>query len=207
MTVFCILTMIQGSFAIKLAQASNIHPIIVVAGKAQAHVEKLISREKGDAIVDYRKGNEAVVTGIQEALEKAGVKEVKHAFDCISEHNSYQNLTKVMAKEGSHITLILPGREYDIPTNIKQSITMVGVSHTPVEPDSERGRLGIKTGGQEFAYMYFQLFARGLQEGWFSGHPYEVVRGGLNGVEKALADLKAGKNSATKYIFKIGDTK
>lgn len=48
---------------------------------------------------------------------------------------------------------------------------------------------------------------RGLQEGWFTGHPYQVMSGGLGGVEEALANLKAGKVSATKFVFKIADTK
>lgn len=194
----------QGSYVIKLAQASNIHPIITIAGRGQDYVESLISREKGDAIVDYRKGDEAVVSGIQDALKKAGVEEVKYAFDATSEHNSYHNISKVVAKEGSHITLILPGKDYGaIPKNIKHSITLVAFAHDEIKAESDRSKAGIKTGGKDFAFMYFRLFAKGLQEGWFTPHPYEVVPGGLNGVEKGLADLKAGKNSATKYIFEI----
>lgn len=77
-----------GAFAIKLAQRANIHPIIAIAGKGQEFVEGIISREKGDTIVDYRNGNEAVVSGLKQALKKTG--EVKYAFDAVSEHNSYQ---------------------------------------------------------------------------------------------------------------------
>ena len=60
---------------------------------------------------------------------------------------------------------------------------------------------------KDFAYVFFRLLARGLQEGWFTGHPHQVVSGGLGGVEVALANLKAGKVSATKFVFKIADTK
>jgi len=195
-----------GAFAIKLAQLSNIHPIIAVAGRGEAFVEKLISREKGDTIIDYRKGDEAVVSGIKEAVKKAGASEVKYAYDAVSEKGSYQNISQVLAKEGSRMTLILPFKEYsEIPDHIYRSITMVGDAHAP--PPKEQAAEGIQTGGKEFAFAYFRLFAKGLQDGWFSGHPYEVVPGGLGGVQKALADLKDGKNSATKYIMKIEDTK
>jgi len=195
-----------GAFAIKLAQASNIHPIIAVAGRGQAYVEKLISKEKGDAVVDYRKGDEAVVTGIKEALKKAGASEVKYAFDAVSEHNSFQNISEVLAKQGSKITLVLPGKDYSaIPKSIEQHITSVGCVHKDVDPDSAKA--GIKVGDKDFGFAWFRLFGRGLQEGWFSGHPYEVVPGGLDGIEQGLTDLKAGKASATKYIFKIEDTK
>jgi NADPH2:quinone reductase len=141
-------------------------------------------------------------------LKKAGISEVKHAFDAVSEKGSFQNLSKVLAKEGSHITLVLPGADYsDIPSNIKNSTTMVGSVHADIPADSAKGKAGIKTGGKEFGFVFFRLFSRGLQEGWFTAHPYEVVPGGLDGVEKGLTDLKNGVNSATKYIFKIEDTK
>src|SRR5450756_366700 len=57
-----------GSYAIKLAQASNIHPLIVIAGNSMEYVESLISREKGDTIVDYRLGEQGFIEGVQKAL-------------------------------------------------------------------------------------------------------------------------------------------
>ncbi|PQE12605.1 hypothetical protein CJF30_00002499 [Rutstroemia sp. NJR-2017a BBW] len=195
-----------GSFAIKLAQASNIHPIIAVAGRGEAHVQKLISKDKGDSIVDYRKGDDAVVSGIKDALKQAGVSEVHHAFDAVSEHNSYQNISKVLS-DGGKITLVLPGKKYEeIPSTITWSLTTVGDVHSDVAPDSDKLKAGIKFGGKEFGHAFYRLFSKGLQEGWFTPHPYEVVPGGLNGVETGLNNLKNGVNSATKYIFKIEDT-
>ena len=43
-------------------------------------------------------------------------------------------------------------------------------------------------------------------KGWFKGHPFEVVAGGLGGVQAGLQDLKAGKASAFKYVFRIDET-
>lgn len=171
-------------------------------------MEKLIDRSKGDTIVDYRKGDEAVVSGIKDALKKAGANEIHHAFDAISEHNSFQNISQVLAKQGSKITLVLPGKDYsEIPDYIQQSTTMVGCVHMDVSPESSKGKAGIKTGGKEFGFIFFRLFTRGLQQGWFTPHPHEVVPGGLNGIEKGLSNLMNGVNSATKYVFKIEDTK
>jgi len=195
-----------GAFGIKLAALSNIHPIIAVAGRGQAFVETIINRSKGDTIVDYRNGDAAVVSGIQDALKKAGAKEVKYAFDAVSEHNSYQNISQVLSKQGSKITLVLPGKDYkEVPEYIEKSVTTVGSVHQ--DPAKDKVEAGIKTGGKEFGYVFFRLFSRGLQEGWFTGHPYEVIPGGLNGIEKGLSNLQAGLNSATKYVFKIEDTK
>jgi len=189
-----------GAYAIKLAQRANIHPIIAVAGNGQAFVEKLISKEKGDLIVDYRGGNEALVSGLKEALKKTG--EVKYAFDAVSEHNSYQNVSQVLATQGSKITLVLPGKNYDdIPKHISHSVTMVGSVHGMMVADEADDKAS-----RDFGFVYFRLFARGLRDGWFTAHPYEVVPGGLNGVETGLKNLKAGKASAVKYIFEIDAT-
>jgi len=59
---------------------------------------------------------------------------------------------------------------------------------------------------KDFAFVHFQNIAKGLSEGWFKGHPHEVVEGGLGGVEKELKNLKGGKASAVKYVFRIERT-
>jgi hypothetical protein len=50
------------------------------------------------------------------------------------------------------------------------------------------------------------LVSHGLGHGWFSGHPYEVVQGGLNRLERALKDLEGGYESAKKYVLRLAET-
>jgi len=101
-----------GAYALKLASHANIHPLIVVAGSGSAYVETLIDRSKGDTIVDYRKGDEAVVSGIKEALKGS---KLSYAFDAVSEKGSYKNIVQVLDPHGA-ITLVLPGKDYaEIP--------------------------------------------------------------------------------------------
>ncbi|KAI0169420.1 GroES-like protein [Hypoxylon sp. FL1284] len=177
-----------GAYAIQFAQKSNIHPLICVAGNSQAFVEKLIDRSKGDVIVDYRAGDDAVV----EALKKAaGGSKLLYAMDAISEKNSYVNMHKVLA-EGSKITLVLPpSQEHEVPPYITQSGTMVGSVHAE---------------HKDFGFVCFRYIARGLQEGWFKPQPHEVVPGGLGGIQTGLENLRAGKANAVKYVFRIGET-
>jgi NADPH:quinone reductase-like Zn-dependent oxidoreductase len=202
-----------GAFAIKLAQASNVHPVIAVAGGGADYVETLIDRAKGDTIVDYRKGDAAVVEGITQALADNGFQtdDLVHAFDAVSEKGSFQNLSKVLSSKkerNPHITLVLPGADYsDIPSHITHSTTMVGRVHAAVDPKSEEAKQGIKTGGKDFGYVWFRLFNRALAEGWLTAHPYEVIPGGLEGVQTGLQNLKEGKASAIKYLYRISDTK
>lgn len=177
-----------GYYATQFAVRSNIHPIIGVAGRARSHVEKLLDPSKGDAIVDYRDGDEGVQKGIKEALKGA---ELHHCFDGVSEKGSYQNVAKVIAENG-HITLVLPGRDFsDLPSHVKHSITMVGDVHGDFK---------------DFGSVFFRYIAKGIDEGWFKAQPQEEISGGLTGVEEGLANLKSGKASAVKYVFKVADT-
>lgn len=180
-----------GSYAIQFAKKSGIHPLIVVAGRAKEHVQSLIEPEKGDVIIDYRDDEAAIIESVKAALEG---KKLQHAYDAVSEHGSFQTISKILENPGGKITLVLPGANYDdIPTGIVKAITSVGCVHA-AEND------------KDFGYIWFRYIAKGLQDGWFKGHPTQIVPGGLGGIQTALQNLKDGKASAVKYIFKIEDT-
>ena len=180
-----------GSYVIQLAKRANIHPLLCVAGKGAPHVEQLIDRSKGDDIVDYRNGDDAVVQGLKAAAK--GTK-IQYAFDAVSEKGSVENCSKVLDHDTGKITFVLPGKKYELPGNIQQTLTTVGAVH------------GVPDDLKEFGFVYFRYIQKGLEEGWFKPQPQEVVPGGLNGVETALQNLKDGKASAVKYVFKIEDT-
>lgn len=186
-----------GAFAIQLAVQSNIHPIIGVAGNGIPFAESLIDPSKGDAIVDYRKGDEAVVSGISDALKKAGISSGKAAYvyDAVSEKGSQENIVEILESDG-YVTGVLPPalakrKDFEYPAGINASTTMVGDVHQ---------------GEKDFGFIFYRYFIRLIQEGRFKAHPYEVVPGGLAGVSTALKNLRDGKASAVKYVFKIADT-
>jgi NADPH2:quinone reductase len=197
-----------GAFALKFARRSNIHPLIVVAGKSRDFVEALIDRSQGDTIVDYRDGEDAIVRNIKLALDSAGAGPAFHAFDAISENGSFMTLAKVLDPK-AHITLVVPWTDYSsLPASLTKSFTWTGVVSTgPLQLDTLKGINFLAEGdGEELGLVFSRLFTRGLQEGWLSGHPHEIIPGGLQGIERGFADLKAGKASAVKYIYKIQDT-
>ncbi|KAF4446288.1 fusarubin cluster-oxidoreductase [Fusarium austroafricanum] len=178
-----------GSYAVQLAQRSNIHPLICIAGRAQEHVEKLIDRSKGDTVVDYRKRREEAAQEIKERLKGA---KLEYAFDAVSEMGSYQTIGDVLDHQTGKITLIIPAQNYsDIPKTIEKSVTTVASIHEDLK---------------DFGYVFTRYFSKGLEEGWLKAHPQEVIPGGLEGVEKGLKDLKSGKASAVKYVYRISDT-
>ncbi|KAF3912502.1 Zeta-crystallin [Dactylellina cionopaga] len=199
-----------GAFAIKLAQLSNIHPIIGVVGRGKEFAESLIDRSRGDDLVDYRNGNDALVRDIKAALKKNGFESVDHVFDAVSEHGSVVDSAAVLGEQGT-ITGVLPleldpkaaGFNKDAVKWILTSVSLVWGEKWPPSAGTETVRT---LAGKDFGYIFIRWFVKGLDEGWFRGHPHEVIKGGLNGVEQALRDLKDGKASAVKYVFRIEDT-
>ena len=194
-----------GAFAIKLARLSNIHPIIAVAGSGKPLVENLIDRSKGDAILDYREGDDALVSNIRAAAQ--GHK-IEHAYDAISDHNSYINIGKVLDPQApGAITTVLPGKNYEgFPTSLKLTKTYVGTVHSGVNPFKKNATQVGTVGDKQFGAAFYRFFGQGLQERFFSGHPVQIVKGGLTGIEGALNDLKAGKVSSYKNVIRIADT-
>ncbi|KAH7155953.1 NADPH2:quinone reductase [Dactylonectria macrodidyma] len=179
-----------GSFAIKLLQRANVHPIIAVAGRGGEFVEGLLDKSKGDVVVDYRKGEDALIKGIKAAIPKG--KSLYFALDAVSENKTGDTIAKVLDSDG-HLTAVLP---YTLsnPQNINFTITNVGDVH------------GLTANYEDFGYAWYRLFNMGLKEGWLKAHPYEVLPGGLKGVEGGLQALQAGKASAVKYVYRIAET-
>jgi NADPH:quinone reductase len=177
-----------GAYAVQLAKRSDIHPLICIAGRGIPFVETLVDKSKGDVIIDYRKGDEAVVEGIKAAIPSG--EKLMYAFDAVSEKGSSLNICKVLSTESGKITNVL-GFEGTVPDGVEQSRTSVGSVHKEAS---------------DFGFAWFRMFGRGLQEGWFKAHPQEVVPGGLGGIQQALTNLKEGKASAIKYVFRIADT-
>ena len=204
-----------GSFAIQLAQLSNIHPIIAVAGKAMNHVESLIDRSKGDTICDYRNGDDALVLEMQAALRRTGHCSVYYALDCMSEKKkgSYPNILRVLDPKG-HICLTQNYDPDDFPKVTTHTRMTVRWVHQDINmyagfslgPETIHSLKDSVTGGRDFGFLMFRFFGRALEKGFLKGHPQEVVPGGLGGIESALEKLKSGQTSAVKYVFRIEET-
>ena len=183
-----------GTYAIQLAKRSNIHPIIAIAGRVQDHVTSLLDVSQGDAIIDYRKGNEEIVQGIKAALKG---QKLEYAYDATAGSNSWVNICKVLDHETGKITLVLPpmddlgGKHKAISASIDQSMTVMGDVHGPQS---------------DIGYFFSRYFIKGFEEGWFKGQRQEERPGGLEGIEGALKRLKDGSASAVKFVFKVADT-
>jgi NADPH:quinone reductase len=75
-----------GSFAIKLAKASNIHPIIAIGGASYEYASSLLDPGRGDRFIDYRQGPAEMKNAVKAAL---GNLEALHALDAISSNGTW----------------------------------------------------------------------------------------------------------------------
>lgn len=191
-----------GAFGIKLLKAANVHPIVAVAGRGIPFVESILDADKGDVVIDYRKGDDHVVTELRRAVGSNATK----AFDAVSENGSVTNLGKVLAPGGVIATVLADFIRTcrEDPGAAREAYASVGNVHTDTAAES---RVGATNDDREFGKAIFKWFGEALKEGKLSGHPYEVVEGGLHGVAGALKALAAGEVSAKKLVIRIGDTK
>ncbi|KIW74761.1 hypothetical protein Z517_11531 [Fonsecaea pedrosoi CBS 271.37] len=197
-----------GAFVLKLACRSNIHPIIAIAGSGKTVVETLIHRSKGDVVVDYREGEEHIITRVRQALKERGIESVRHAFDCISEHGSPELMARLLAPNG-HATFVLIEKDYGlVAEKILTSLTYVGYVHTGTFPVDAKSGIKFNPGGHghDFGAVYSSVLARGLMDGWLTAHPFEIVANGLRGLPVALRNLQQGRASAKKYVMRVDET-
>ncbi|KAH8807411.1 chaperonin 10-like protein [Xylogone sp. PMI_703] len=154
-----------GAYALQLAKLSKLNPIITVAGSGIDFVKSL---NAATHIIDYRKGNVA-----EEIIAAANGKKLVLAFDAISNHGSYEHITKVLlASGGGHINMVDPPEDpsWKFPEAVKFTRTYVssayGVKHRFID-DEQAAADG------EFAYMFYRLLSHMLAEGTFKPHPFE----------------------------------
>ncbi len=197
-----------GSFAIKLAKLSNIHPVIAICGGTQEYVKSLLDFSKGDAVVDHRAGIEPMKTAVKAAV--AGL-EVLHALDAISSNGTWIPLSQLLSP-GGQVSVVSGANRYDdpeIPERVKIKYTYVGAVHTgaylsgmPKQPADKQ----VMESAPDFAFVLFRFLGRVMAEDRFEGHPFEVVPGGLGGVEAGLRQLKSGNSKGVKFVYRVEDT-
>ena len=210
-----------GSYIIKLASLSNIHPIIAICGSSNKdYVGSLLDFSKGDKIVDYKQGVEGWLEEVNMIIKEGGVSPL-HAVDAISNSETWQPLARLLSDhttspERRPILSVFSGRESYSTPNYSSKIdiiyTYVGTSYSgaylPSMPNQPpEAELDYVRKDVDFAYILLRYIARMLAQRRYSGHPYEVIPGGLEGVQKGLNLLKSGKGGGKKFVYRIGETK
>lgn len=189
-----------GSFALKFAQLSNMGPIIAIAGANADFV-----KENGaDIVLNYR--SPTIRRDLEYALQG---RRLRYAIDCA---NTVTSLNYILPNLDSRV-----GR-YTCTTSVG-----AGISVKSKEKGEQQMILELwegwwqqiwvgsvhednPAGGNMFAAVISKVMEMEMERRNFTGHPYEVVPGGLNGVLDGLKRLRDGKNGNKKYVVRIADT-
>lgn len=194
-----------GAFAIKLAAAANIHPIITVGSKRSAFIKPFLDESKGDVLIDYTAypTEEELIHAIQEAVKKGNAPDGRclKAYDTVSEDETVRLFTKVIAgppdAAGQRPKVVNIFMKTEVEgSDASVDVVFAGVAQVHYEDENDK-LIGITWGA---------AFARGLREGWLTGHPYMIGKDGLKSLSEGLKGLKEGKIRAQKFLTRPSET-
>lgn len=157
----------------------------------------LVKSLGASAAFDYREAD------CGEAIHAHTQGSMHHAFDCISDDASAAVCAKALAQSTSSqpsrycSTLPVQCPREDVISNFVLAYTAVGEAfHKFVDFPANRE-------DYESASKFFGVFQQLLGEGKVLPHPVEVREGGMEGIPMGLNDLKKGRISAKKLVYRI----
>lgn len=179
----------------KLASLSNIHPIIAIAGSSgPAMVSEFLKAEKGDVLLDYRVGDEKLREQVRAVLKGGNGKEegeLKYIYDSISTDQTVDLLSPLLTPSPStspsqqpiYVVLLDGPHRQRVPNGIRTENPFAPGLWEPTDPDSPDGPESKNVIPRAFAQVFFGFLTFALGEGILKGHPFEVLPGGLGGIE------------------------
>jgi len=176
-----------GTLAIQFAKQSGCE----VIATSSPHNFDLLRKLGADQVFDY---NDADVGA---KIRKATNDKLKLVFDCISEGNSFNITAAAIGSGGGHMSALLAVGDYprdDVKTKFTLAYTALGERY-----DDKRDA---NQADYEFGAKFWQQTEDWLSSGKIKTHPVEV-RNGLAGVPQGLQDLKNGKVSGVKLVYKV----
>ncbi|QIW95910.1 hypothetical protein AMS68_001428 [Peltaster fructicola] len=123
-------------------------------------------------------------------------------LDCIAEGDSPKICEEAIGAKGGAVAGLLPTKHErkDVKTKGKLGYTVMGEAfpffgnELPAMPQD-----------REFGQKFWSLSEKLLSAGSVKVHPTDVRKGGLEGVKEGLAELKSGKVSGVKLVYKIAN--
>jgi NADPH:quinone reductase-like Zn-dependent oxidoreductase len=192
-----------GTFMIKLAKLARVGHITAIGGGSSTYLKTLLDAQ--DVFLDYRLGMDKVKQDVLRTVEDRKLT-LMHAVDAFSEKGSWVGVSQMM--HGGILSVFSGANRYadaGIPGNVQILYTYVGTGHEgaykpgmPKQPSAEDAH-----GDVQFAGEFFNWIEAALQQGKFSGHPFEVVPEGLDGVAEGLNRLKNGQARGKKLVYRI----
>lgn len=193
-----------GTYAIKLAKVAGIGPIIAIGGRSSQYLRTLLTEH--DVFLDYRSGMDKAREDIGHIAKGKNLK-LLNAIDAFSASGTWVEVSQML--DGGVLSVFSGANKYDeagIRTGVRIVYTYVGTGHEgaykpgmPKQPAAEDAQ-----GDVNFAEEFFIWLVEMLEQGKYSGHPYEIVPGGLRGVAEGLNRLCHGQAEGKKLVYVVG---
>ncbi|MCJ1430746.1 hypothetical protein MMC27_000096 [Xylographa pallens] len=188
-----------GTLAIQFAKLSG----LTVVATASPHNHALVKELGADAVFDYNDPSCA------EKIKEYTKDKLYYAFDTIANERTGAICVASMAS-GSSIPLkysSLLGVEKlpreDVENKHTLAYTMMGETFTMGDNGPE---LPASKDDIEFGKMFWGLACKLLAEKKVKVHPVDVRPGGLKGVLEGMEEMRQGKVSGKKLVYKVAET-
>lgn len=164
-----------------------------VFATASPHNFDLVKQLGADHVFDYRDPE------CGEKIRKASNDKLKLVFDCIAEHGSEQICAAAISSSGGQYSGLLPGPLQNFPRqDVKHGWTLGYTALGEKYNDS----FPAKPEDYEFGVKFWKAAEGLFNSGKIKAHP-KLVRDGLDGVPQGLKDLKDGKVSGQKLVYRV----
>ena len=176
-----------GTLAVQFAKLSGYE----VLATASPRNFDLLRKLGADQVFDYSDPE------VGAKIRNATSDKLKLVFDCIAEGNSFAISAAAISSTGGHVSALLPVKNFprdDVKTKITLAYTAIGEKFNDQWPENQVD--------YEFGVKFWKLSGDLINSGKIKTHPAEV-RNGLAGVPQGLQDLKDGKVSGVKIVYKV----
>ncbi|KAG6988548.1 cytochrome P450 [Physcia stellaris] len=169
----------------------------------------LLRQVGADAIFDYRDPD------CGRKIREHTANTLQHAFDCVSEGSSLQICADALSSSTSssskpRYSALLGIKDFPREdVDVKATIGYTAVGEEVGFVGSGAGKMPnipAKEEDARFANMFVGVAEGLLREGKIKGHPASVRQGGLGGVLEGLQEMREGKVSGEKLVYRVADT-
>ncbi|KAI9677234.1 MAG: hypothetical protein M1822_008183 [Bathelium mastoideum] len=187
----------MGMMAIQFAKLSG----LTVHTTSTPKNFPLLKSLGADATYDYRSKT------CSRDIRKQTNNQLHHTFDTISENGSVQICRQALSDAGNNFYAGFPnGHEFGDP-NIRTSYS---IGFTALGEELQFGRngprMGVDINDHEFSKRFIAMSVELLRQGKIKPLKMRVGKGGLKGVLEGLNEMRQGKVSGEKWVYRVGDT-
>ncbi|KAF5867476.1 putative zinc-binding oxidoreductase protein [Botrytis fragariae] len=182
-----------GTLAIQFAKLSGLQVITTTSPKNF----ELLKSLGADHVLDYHDTN----CGAE--IRSLTQNKLHHVFDTIATQSSAQICANALSTSGHNLYVNLMGIE--MPRDDVRNIFFLGYSVTGEEYEIEGEVWPAAPEDFELGKKAFALLERLLENGLIKNHPVKIMHGGLKGILEGMREMKEGKVSGEKLIYRVGE--